>query len=68
MEIKVSLMKTSAGDDYFVMLYNEGREMSLYSFKERFKAEYTAAEMRYVMFGGEEPCILDYDENSHPNH
>lgn len=58
----VADMKTSAGMEYYVMLGTPERNESLFMFKSRSRAEFTAAEVNYSLGIGEQPDLLDYEE------
>ncbi|UYW33673.1 DUF551 domain-containing protein [Methylorubrum extorquens] len=66
--VDVQTMRASNGTDYYVRIACNGREVTPHSFKERWKAEYEAAHYAWI-FGlrADEPSILAYDAESHPN-
>ncbi|USV41004.1 hypothetical protein [Xanthomonas phage BUDD] len=57
----VADMKTSSGMEYYVMLGTPDRNESLFMFKSRGRAEFTAAEVNYSLGIGDQPDVLDYD-------
>lgn len=58
----VEYKKSDGTSDWFVRIHQEGRELTPYSFTERWKAEYSAAEFKWL-FGqlDEEPDFEDFD-------
>ncbi|WEM34464.1 hypothetical protein [Xanthomonas phage X1] len=58
----VADMKTSGGMEYYVMLGTPERNDSLFMFKSRSRAEFTAAEVNYSLGIGPQPDVLDYEE------
>lgn len=59
-ECGVKTMKTSSGEDHYVSVVCDGRELTPHMFKERWKAEYEAAEWQWLLNGAEKPDILAY--------
>lgn len=66
--VDVATMRASNGTDYYVRIACDGREVTPHCFKERWKAEYEAAHYAWI-FGlrADEPSILAFDPESHPN-
>ena len=62
----VQEMKTSAGSDFFVRVRVGDRELTPYVFKERYKAEYSAAEYRWLLLGEEKPDLMAYGPEGWP--
>lgn len=67
--VDVLHMRKSKGADYFVRITCGERDVTPHVFSERWKAEYEVAHYQWV-FGlrDEEPCVLDYNEKTHPNY
>lgn len=66
-KVSVKKMRCSGGDDYFVSIVCDGREITPHVFKMRYKAEYEVAYWKHVFFGEPKPRILAFSEESHPN-
>lgn len=67
--VKVSIgrMKLSDGrTDYFVVFECDGRRVTPHVFREEYKAAYHVALYEWMLNGGEEPGILDFDEKDFP--
>ncbi len=58
----IEYKKSDGTSDFFVRIQRNGRELTPYSFPERWKAEYSAAEFQWL-FGQreEEPDFEDFD-------
>lgn len=66
-EISIKPMKLSdGGSDYFVSIKHGANEVTPHCFRERFKAEYHVALYKWLFGQGDEPDILDFDENEWP--
>lgn len=53
--------------DYFVLVRCGDREMTPYCFRERFKAEYEIATLRWLLLGEPRPDLMSFNEESYPN-
>ena len=63
----VQEMRLSDGrSDFYVAIKCEDREVTPHMFQERFKAEYHVALYDWLLNGGEEPCVIDFNENDWP--
>lgn len=65
MRAYIATMKTSAGIEYYTMMENEGREISLWVHKHPFKNrnEYEVAKLNWVITGeGEQPKPWDFPD------
>lgn len=60
LKIYVDEWKTSSGADYFVTFERNGKTITPYMFKERYKAEYEVASFRHFFFDEPQPDIMDY--------
>jgi hypothetical protein len=66
--VDVLTMRASNGTDYYVRLQCGGRETTPFKFAERWKAAYEADHLAWVLhLRPDEPCILAYGPESHPN-
>ena len=64
----VTVIRASNGDDYFTTLICGERRTQVYCFKHRYKAQYSADYLKYVLgLREDEPDVMAYDEHSHPN-
>lgn len=55
-------MKTSKGMEYWCAIEREGRMITLFVHEYRNRAEYEAAELNWVLYGGERPKVWDYPD------
>lgn len=60
--VSVKEIKTSAGPDYFVSVKSGHRELELYQFKIKGRADYTAAEIKWLFNGGTKPDLIDWQD------
>lgn len=55
-------MKTSKRMEYWCAIEREGRMITLFVHEFRNRAEYEAAELNWVLYGGERPKVWDYPD------
>lgn len=66
-KVSVKEMRLSDGrSDFYVSIQRGGREVTPHAFRERFKAEYHVALYDWLLNGGDEPCVIDFNENDWP--
>jgi hypothetical protein len=68
-EVVVSVKPMALSDnrtDYFVAIIVGDREITPHVFREQYKAEYEVASFKWLFFGGEEPDLMAYNEDSWP--